>query len=274
MSDLYALPAPRGVFRVYVTFVLAFLILPALIVVPVSFSAGSIIAFPLPGFSTRWYAEAVKSVAWRNALENSLIIGLGAALLATALGISGALGIDRLSPRLRSPALLLSLIPFVVPVILIALGGFLALAVLGLNNTYVGIIILHAAMGVPFVVISVTASLQGFDRNLLRAAGGLGASPAVAFRRVMLPMILPGVLTGAVFAFAASLDEVVIASFVTGPTQRTLPLQMFAGIKENTGPIVTSVATLLLLLAGSFLVCVEALQRRSDRLRSAIRRQN
>ena len=158
MSDLYALPLPRNVFRVYVTVVLAFLILPALIVVPVSFSAGSIIAFPLPGFSTRWYAEAVESVAWRNALENSLIIGLGAALLATALGLGGALGIDRLSPRLRSLALLLSLIPFVVPVVLIALGGFLALAVLGLNNTYVGIIILHAAMGVPFVVISVTAS--------------------------------------------------------------------------------------------------------------------
>lgn len=274
MSDLYALPLPRNVFRVYVTVVLAFLILPALIVVPVSFSAGSIIAFPLPGFSTRWYAEAVESVAWRNALENSLIIGLGAALLATALGLGGALGIDRLSPRLRSPALLLSLIPFVVPVVLIALGGFLALAVLGLNNTYVGIIILHAAMGVPFVVISVTASLQGFDRNLLRAGAGLGASPAVAFRRIMLPMILPGVLTGAVFAFAASFDEVVIASFVTGPTQRTLPLHMFAGIKENTGPIVTSVATLLLVLAGSFLVCVEALQRRSDQLRSAVRRQN
>jgi putative spermidine/putrescine transport system permease protein len=274
VSDLYALPLPRGVFRVYMTLMLAFLIMPALIVVPVSFSAGSIIAFPLPGFSTRWYAEAVQSIAWRNAVENSLIIGLGAALLATALGLSGALGIDRLSRRLRSPALILSLFPFVVPVILIALGGYLALAALGLNNTYVGIIVLHAAMGVPFVVISVTASLQGFDRNLLRAAAGLGASPAVAFRRIMLPMILPGVLTGAVFAFAVSLDEVVVASFVTSPTQRTLPLLMFAGIKENTGPIVTSVATLLLLLAGCFLVCVEALQRRSERLRSPVGQQN
>jgi putative spermidine/putrescine transport system permease protein len=196
-----------------------------------------------------------------------LIIGMGAASLATLLGLSGAIGIDRLPSRLWLPAMIASLLPFFVPVVLIALGGYLELAMLGLNNTYVGIIILHAAMGVPFVVISVTATLQGFDRNLWRAATGLGAAPVVAFRRVVLPIIFPGVLTGAVFAFATSLDEVVVASFVTSPTQRTLPLHMFAGIKENTGPIVTAVATLLLLLAGSFLVCVELLQRRSERLR-------
>jgi putative spermidine/putrescine transport system permease protein len=270
VSDRYELPLPRGLFQAYATLVLAFLIFPALIVVPVSFSSGSIIAFPLPGFSTGWYAEAFRDIAWRNALENSLIIGLGAALLATMLGLSGAIGIDRLPARLRASAMTVSLLPFVMPVVLIALGGYLGLAVLGLNNTYVGVIVLHAAMGVPFVVISVTATLQGFDRNLWRAATGLGAVPTVAFRRVMLPIIFPGVLTGAVFAFATSFDEVVVASFVTGPTQRTLPLHMFAGIKENTGPIVTAVATLLLLLAGGFLVCVELLQRRSERLRQGI----
>ena len=270
MPSLYDLPLPRTVFRAYAAIVFAFLVLPTLVVIPVSFSSGTIIAFPLPGFSTRWYVQAVSDIAWRNAVANSLIIGLGAALIATLLGLSGALGIDRLPPRLRAVATMLSLLPFVVPVVLIALGGYLGLAVVGLDNTYAGIIFLHAAMGVPFVVISVTASLQGFDRNLWRAATGLGAPPLTAFRRVMLPLILPGVLTGAVFAFATSLDEVVVASFVTSPTQRTVPLHMFAGIKENTGPIVTAVATLLLLLAGSFLISTELVQRRSDRLRGRV----
>jgi len=268
VSDLYALPLPRTAFRIHAIAVCTFLVAPALIVVPVSFSSGSIIAFPLPGFAFDWYGEVLHSVAWRNALANSLIIGSSAALLATALGMGGALGLDRLSRRMKSIVMMLTLLPFVVPIILIALGGYLALALLDLNNTYAGVVVLHATLGIPFVTISVLAALRGFDRNLWRAASGLGASPIVAFRRVMLPIILPGVVTGAVFAFATSLDEVVVASFVTAPTQRTLPLQMFAGIKENTGPIVTAVATLLLLLSGGFLICVELLRRRSDRFRS------
>jgi len=268
VSDLYVLPGSRGAFRVYAGIVLCFLVVPALIVVPVSLSSGSIIAFPLPGLSGHWYAEALGSTAWRQALANSLIIGSGATALATLLGVSGAFGIDRLSPRSGAMVAIVTLLPFLIPVVLIALGGYLAFALLGLNNSYLGVVILHAVMGLPFVVISVGASLRGFDRNLWRAASGLGAPPSVAFRRIVLPLILPGVLTGAVFAFAISFDEVVVASFVTSPTQRTLPLYMFAGIKENTGPIVTAVATLLLLLAGCFLVSVEILQRRSARLRS------
>jgi putative spermidine/putrescine transport system permease protein len=182
------------------------------------------------------------------------------------LGVVGALGLDRLSPRPRAAVMSIVLLPFLMPVVLVALGGYLALAILGMNNTYAGVIALHAAIGLPFVVISVATSLRSFDRTLWRAAMGLGAPPLLAFRRVLLPLILPGVVTGAVFAFAASFDEVVVASFVTGPSQRTLPLHMFAGIKENTGPIVTAVATLLLLTAGCFLTSVELLQRWAARL--------
>ena len=268
MSELYLLPASRRVFRIYAGIVFCFLVLPALIVIPISFSSGSIIAFPLPGFSWHWYAEAIGSLPWRQALENSLIVGVGATMLATLLGLCAAVGIDRLSPRFGAVVTMLALLPFLIPVVLIALGGYLAFALVGLNNSYLGVIILHAVMGLPFVVISVSASLQGFDRNLWRAATGLGAAPIIAFGRIVMPLILSGVLTGAVFAFATSLDEVVVASFVTSPSQRTLPLYMFAGIKENTGPIVTAVATLLLMLAGCFLVSVEILQRRSARLRS------
>jgi putative spermidine/putrescine transport system permease protein len=136
----------------------------------------------------------------------------------------------------------------------------------GLNNTYWAAILLHAMLGLPFVVISVLSALQGFDNNLWRAAASLGAGPVTAFRRVMLPIILPGVLTGAVFAFAISLDEVVVASFVTAPAQKTIPLVMFSGIKENTGPIVTAAATLLLATSILFLCAVELLRRRSERL--------
>lgn len=268
MVDPYILPGARRFYQVLAVLTLSFLALPALIVVPVSFSSGSIIAFPLPGYSLRWYAEALHSQAWLSAAQNSAIIGGGAALLATVLGLLAALGLERLSPRRRGVVLGLILLPFFVPVVLLALGGYLALAVLGLNNTYVGVILLHATLGLPFVVICVGASLSSFDRTLWLAASGLGARPWLAMRRIVLPLIFPGVLTGAVFALAASFDEVVIASFVTGPTQRTLPLRMFAGIKENTGPIVTAVATLLLLLAFCFLVSVEGLQRRAERLRA------
>lgn len=268
MSDPYVLPGARRPYQILAVLVFAFLVLPALIVVPVSFSSGSIIAFPLPGYSLRWYAEALGSQAWLASAENSAIIGIGATLLATALGLLAALGLDRLRPRQRALAISFIMLPFFVPVVLLALGGYLALALVGLNNSYAGIILLHATLGLPFVVICVGASLSGFDGTLWLAASGLGARPLLAMRRIVLPLIFPGVLTGAVFALAASFDEVVMASFVTGPTQRTLPLRMFAGIKENTGPVVTAVATLLLLLAFCFLVSVEGLQRRAERLRA------
>ncbi|BCP54842.1 ABC transporter permease [Kaistia sp. 32K] len=264
----YGLPLPRGVMRFGALLLVAILVLPALVVVPVSFSSGSIIAFPLPGLSLHWYGEALASGAWRDALGNSLRVGIASALIATLIGTAAALGIDRLRGRARVLALLAILLPLVVPIVILALGAYFALATVSLSNSLTGLVIFHSALGLPFVTLSVVASLQSFDRTLWRAAASLGAGPLTAFRRVMLPIIAPGVAAGAVFAFATSLDEVVIASFVTAPSQRTLPLQMFSGIKENTGPIVTAVATLLLLLSITFLVAVEALRRRSRRLAS------
>jgi putative spermidine/putrescine transport system permease protein len=246
--------------------VLTFLVAPALVVVPISFSSGSIMAFPLPGLSIQWYQEVLGSPAWRNAVSNSVLIGTAAMLLATMIGTTAALGIDRLGHGLKTGMLLLAILPLLVPIVIIALGGYLALVKVGLNNTYWAAILLHAMLGVPFVTISVLAALQGFDRDLLRAASSLGATPVTAIRRVMLPIILPGVVTGAVFAFATSLDEVIVASFVTAPAQKTLPLQMFSGIKDNTGPNVTAAATILLLVSVVFLCSIEMLRRRSERL--------
>lgn len=262
----YDLPLPRSILALFSGVLLILLIAPALVVVPVSFSSGSIMAFPLPGFSTQWYQEVLTAPPWRSAISNSLLIGAAATLLATAIGTAGALGIDQLRRGLKTGALLLSLLPLMVPIVIIALGGYLALVKVGLNNTYWAAILLHAMLGLPFVTISVLSALQGFDRTLWRAAASLGAKPATAFRRVMLPIILPGVITGAVFAFATSFDEVVVASFVTAPAQKTIPLQMFSGIKDNTGPNVTAAATILLLLSVVFLGTIELLRRHSERL--------
>lgn len=268
MAERYDLPLPAWMFCGFALVILALLVAPALIVVPVSFSSGSIIGFPFPGYSTRWYSEVLTAPAWQAGIANSLVIGCSAAALSTVIGTLGALGIRRLAPRLRIPMLVLALFPLMVPIIIIALGGYLAMVKVGLNNTYWAAIILHAMLGLPFVAISVLSALEGFDENLWRAAASLGARPGTAFRRVMLPIILPGVVTGAVFAFAISLDEVVVASFVTAPAQKTIPLVMFSGIKENTGPIVTAAATLLLALSILFLGAIELLRRRSERLGS------
>jgi putative spermidine/putrescine transport system permease protein len=262
----YDLPLPPWAFRAYTMMVLVFLVAPALIVIPVSFSSGSIIAFPFPGYSGRWYAEVISAPVWKAGVMNSLIIGCAAAALSTVLGTQGAVGIRLLPSRFRLAVLVLVLFPLVVPIVITALGGYLAMVKIGLNNTYWAAILLHAMLGLPFVVISVLSALEGFDQNLWRAAASLGAPPIMAFRRVMLPIILPGVLTGAVFAFAISLDEVVVASFVTAPAQKTIPLVMFSGIKENTGPIVTAAATLLLVTSILFLCAIELLRRRSVRL--------
>lgn len=265
-SEHYDLPFRPFLLRAFTGAVLIFLVAPALIVIPVSFSSGTIIAFPLPGFSTQWYAEVLASSKWRSAVLNSLIIGASAACFATVLGTLGALGINRLTRTARTAVLLLALFPLMVPIVIVALSGYLAMAQVGLNNTYWAAILLHAMLGLPFVTISVLSALEGFDPKLWLAATSLGARPVTAFRRVMLPIILPGVITGTVFAFAVSLDEVVVASFVTAPTQHTIPLTMFSGIKENTGPIVTAAATLLLLVSAMLLCTVELLRRRFERL--------
>ena len=155
----------------------------------------------------------------------------------------------------------------VVPVIIIAVGVYFAFAPAGLTDGYTGLILAHTTLAAPFVVVTVLATLSGFDRTLLRAAASLGARPLTTFRRVMLPLILPGVLSGAVFAFAASFDEVVVALLIAGPGQRTLPRQMFAGINDNISLTITAAATMLIGISLAFMVFVGWLQRRSERLR-------
>jgi putative spermidine/putrescine transport system permease protein len=250
--------------------VLLFLVAPILTIVPLSFSSGSFFYYPLPGLSLRWYQDFFTSSFWLSSLKNSLIIGTSATVLATVLGTMAALGIWR--ARFPAQALVLAMLisPMVVPVVIIAVGVYFAFAPLGLTDGYLGLILAHATLGVPFVVITVLATLSAFDRTLLRAAESLGASQLTTFRRVMLPLILPGVASGAVFAFAASFDEVVVVLLMAGPAQRTLPRQMFAGINDNISLTIAAAATMLIAISLALMIAVGALQRRSARMRQAV----
>ena len=245
--------------------VLLFLVAPILTIVPLSFSSGSFFYYPLPGLSLRWYHDFFTSSFWLSSLKNSLIIGTSATVLATVLGTMAALGIWR--ARFPAQALVLAMLisPMVVPVVIIAVGVYFAFAPLGLTDGYLGLILAHATLGVPFVVITVLATLSAFDRTLLRAAESLGASQLTTFRRVMLPLILPGVASGAVFAFAASFDEVVVVLLMAGPAQRTLPRQMFAGINDNISLTIAAAATMLIAISFVLMALVGWLQRRNSR---------
>jgi len=248
--------------------VAVFLLAPILAILPLSFSAGSFLFYPLPGLSLRWYADFFASDFWLPALWNSLVIGLAAAGLATLLGTPAAFGLWRMTGAARAVALGVVLAPLVVPVIVVAVALLLAFGPIGLVATHSGLIIAHAALGVPFVVVTVLASLEGFDATQLRAAAACGAGPLRAFFRVCLPQIAPGVAAGAVFAFATSLDEVVVALFIAGPAQRTLPRQMFMGLNDQIS-LTTAAAAALLVLASVLLVVVVAWLQARGRRRGA-----
>ncbi len=242
--------------------VLLFLLAPIAVVVPLSFSAGSFLTYPLPGFSTRWYRDFFASEFWLPSLWNSLLVGTLSAALATVLGTLAAFGLWRGRFPGRAAVMAVLMAPMVVPVIVTAVALLLAFGPLGLANTHLGLVIAHAALGAPFVVVTVLASLSGFDPVLLRAAAACGASPARAFFRVALPRIAPGVAAGAIFAFATSLDEVVVTLFLAGPAQRTLPRQMFSGLNDQISLTIAAAATLLIGLSVLLLAAVTLLQRR------------
>lgn len=248
--------------------VLLFLILPILIIVPISFSSGNVLAFPLPGFSLRWYETIITTPAWLDAARNSLIIGVSSTALSMILGTMAAIGLARAKFRFKPVLVGLVVSPILIPIVITAVGMYFFLVKIGLVGTYPGLILAHTALSVPFVVVTVMATLDGFDMNLIRAAAGLGAPPLTAFRRVMLPIIFPGVASGGLFAFATSFDEIVVTYFLAAPEQRTIPRQIFSGVREYVSPGIAAVATILVLLSAALLILMELLRRRSQRLRS------
>ncbi len=259
----------RFAYLAFCTLVFVFLVAPILVIVPLSFNAEPYFTFTEgmlrldpEAWSLRWYREIVEGEAWRRSLVNSVIIGVSATALAAVLGTLAALGLASPSMPGRRAVMGILISPMVTPVIIAAAGMFFFYSGLGLGQTHLGIILAHATLGVPFVVVTVTATLAAYDPNLNRAAAGLGAGPWTVFRRVQLPIIAPGVLSGALFAFAVSFDEVVVVLFMGGVDQRTVPRQMWAGIREQISPAILAVATFLIAFAVLLLLTVEWLRRR------------
>jgi putative spermidine/putrescine transport system permease protein len=250
--------------------VLAYLVAPLLAVIPLSFTSGNELNYPIPHFSWRWYQDFFGSEQWIGAFRNSMIIGGATTILATVLGTLAALGLTQDGFPLKPLVMGFVLAPLIVPVITIAVGIYFFFAPLGLTDSFLGIILAHTTLAVPLVVITVSATLAGLDRNLLRAAASLGANPVRAFFKVILPLVLPGVVSGALFAFATSLDEVVTVLFLAGPEQNTLPKQMFTGIRYFLSPTITAVATMLMVISVLLLATIALLRRRSERLRKRV----
>ncbi|CAN5418760.1 ABC transporter permease [soil metagenome] len=253
--------------RVFSALVFLFLMAPLLAIIPLSFNSESFFSYPMPGFSLRWYEDFFFNARWQSALRMSLIVGLSTTVAATCLGTLAALGLARSNLPGRAAIMAVLISPMIVPVIITAVGMLLFYSQIHLANSILGLVIAHTALATPFVVIVVTATLSSFDRTLTRAGASLGASPSRTFFKVVLPLILPGVISGALFAFVTSFDEVVVALFLASPEQRTLPKQMFSGIRELISPTITAAATVLIVFSTLMLITVELLRRRSERLR-------
>ncbi len=242
--------------------VLLFLLLPILVIIPLSFSESSFLVYPIPGWSLKWYQNLLESAEWARAAKNSFIIAPAATVLATALGTLAAVGLARTDFPFKGLLMSLLIAPMVVPIVVVGVSTYLFFAPLGMADSYIALIIVHAALGAPFVLTTVLATLQGFNQNLVRASLSLGENPLRTFFRITLPVIAPGVVSGALFAFATSFDEVVVVLFLAGPEQLTLPRQMFNGIRENISPTIAAVATLLIIFTTSLLLVLEWLRGR------------
>lgn len=248
--------------RAFAILVLFFLVSPIVVIFPLSFSSGEVLTLPTPGWSLRWYEDFFFNERWLAATRRSLIVGLATMVLATSLGTLAAFGLNLARFPGKKLVLAILSLPLVVPVIVIASSMFVAFSVVGLTNTLTGLVIAHTIIAAPYVVITVLAAIQTFDMTLVRAALSLGAHPVIVFKEVVLPLIMPGVIAGAVFAFATSFDELIIALFLTGPEQFTLPRQMFAGLRETLSPTIASAAVIMIGLSIVLLLITEMARRR------------
>ena len=248
--------------------ILLFLVLPILIVFPLSLSSGSYLSFPPPGFSTRWYGAFFASSEWTGAALMSLRVALPVTALSVLLGTPAAIGLSRgrFAGKRLVHALVLS--PLIVPGIIVAIGAYFVYAQYGLVGNPLALVLGHTCLAVPFVVINVSSALAGVDDRLLQAAANLGAAPFAAFRQVTLPLIAPGMFAGAVFAFITSFDELLVSLFLSGTGAVTLPRRMFDEIRYDIDPTIAAASSLLIVTTTGLMLAAELLRRRSLRLRS------
>ena len=263
----------------YLTFcglVFFFLIAPLFVILPLSFNAEQYIHFSAKmlaldpeGFSLRWYEDMIYGTKnpWGLATKNSLIIAFFATIGSTILGTVAALGLSSRHMPYKAAFMAILISPMIVPLIISGTAIFFFMAKVGLAATHIGIILSHIILGTPFVVITVTATLSGFDHSVTRAAASLGSNPVNTFMKITLPLIMPGVISGALFAFVTSFDEVVVVLFLAGLENTTIPIQMWVGLREQLSPTIMAVATCLIVMSTLILVTAELLRRRSERLR-------
>ena len=257
-------------------FVFFFLIAPLFVILPLSFNAEQYIHFSAKmlaldpeGFSLRWYEDMIYGTKnpWGLATKNSLFIAFFATIGSTILGTVAALGLSSRHMPYKAAFMALLISPMIVPLIISGTAIFFFMAKVGLAATHTGIILSHIILGTPFVVITVTATLSGFDHSVTRAAASLGSNPVNTFMKITLPLIMPGVISGALFAFVTSFDEVVVVLFLAGLENTTIPIQMWVGLREQLSPTIMAVATCLIVMSTLILVSAELLRRRSERLR-------
>jgi putative spermidine/putrescine transport system permease protein len=240
------------------------LLAPMLVVIPMSLTDRRSLGFPPSGWSLQWYERFFTEEQWHGALLTSVQIALLVTVLATVLGTAAAFALVRGRFPGKGAVNALLLAPLVVPVVIVAIAVFGVYLRWQPSGTVLGFVMAHTALALPFVIITVSASLRGFDRRLELAAANLGASPATTFRKVTLPLILPGVLSGALFAFITSFDEVVVALFLQSPDVRTLPVQMFTSVTREVDPTIAAASTMILVLTTALLVLFAFTRRQEE----------
>ena len=272
-------------FRVICGLIFIFLITPILVVMPLSFNAQNyftftpeMLRFDPAGFSLKHYQDFFNNDEWQRSFWNSLIIAPIATVISVSLGTLAAIGLSQSHVPAKRAIMAILISPMIVPLIISATGMFFFYSTmgnfmedtLGMDKNFVGyvkVVLAHAVLGIPFVIITVTATLVGFDSSLTRAAANMGANPVTTFFRVQMPLIFPGVVSGGLFAFITSFDEVVVVMFIGSASQKTLPWQMFIGLREQISPTILAVATILVCISVALLTTLELLRRRSERLR-------
>lgn len=242
--------------------VLVYLVAPLFVIIPMALTSGTMLTLPPPGWSMRWFETVLTDGRWASALWNSLVVGTGSTLLAVALGTPAAVGLAWGKFPGRGLLLAVIAVPLVLPIVIVAVAAFGFYASAGLLGNRLSLMLAHAGLAAPVVVTTVLASLQSFDRTLMKAGASLGAPPMTAFRRILLPMISSGVAAGALIAFVISFDEVVIASYLTTAEQKTLPRVIFSGVRESISPAIAAAAVLLVLFSALILAVVTLLQGR------------
>lgn len=253
-----------AVLTAFVVLVGAYLMLPTLIVIPMSLNTSSVLGVFSDGWTLDWFAELWKDPQWGSAAFTSLQVAVGTVVFATSIGTAAALGLQRAPAKWRLPITAVIVSPMIIPPVIIGIGTYVLFLRMYIEGTVIGLVIAHTVLTLPFVVVTVTATLAQLDPVYDRAAASLGAGPWTRFRRVTLPLIAPGMFAGALFAFVMSWDEVVVSIFLTDAQTRTLPVFMWTQVRTQLTPTLAAVGVFLTVLSMIALVSMRRLQKGND----------